>query len=76
MTLIAKILIELWSIKRFKKVIAFMLVLTFTTTNIVFAKSSKKEIKPMKKIVQTAGRTQLGEFALEFTYYNDDVLFG
>ena len=30
----------------------------------------------MKKIVQTAGRDQLGEFAPEFAHYNDDVLFG
>ena len=29
-----------------------------------------------EKIVQTAGRTQLGEFAPEFAHYNDDVLFG
>ena len=29
-----------------------------------------------KKIVQTAGRAQLGEFAPEFAHYNDDVLFG
>jgi len=30
----------------------------------------------MKKIVQTAGRTQLGEFAPEFAHFNDDILFG
>lgn len=30
----------------------------------------------MKKIVQTAGRDQLGDFAPEFAHYNDDVLFG
>lgn len=30
----------------------------------------------MKKIVQTAGREALGEFAPEFARYNDDVLFG
>ena len=30
----------------------------------------------MKKIVQTAGRTQLGEFAPEFAHLNDDILFG
>lgn len=30
----------------------------------------------MKKIVQTAGRNALGEFAPEFAHYNDDVLFG
>ena len=29
-----------------------------------------------EKIVQTAGRDQLGEFAPEFAHYNDDVLFG
>lgn len=29
-----------------------------------------------KKIVQTAGREALGEFAPEFAHYNDDVLFG
>lgn len=38
----------------------------------------QQENKPMttKKIVQTAGRTQLGNFAPEFAHYNDDVLFG
>jgi len=30
----------------------------------------------MAKIVQTAGRISLGEFAPEFAHYNDDVLFG
>lgn len=30
----------------------------------------------MSKIVQTAGRKSLGEFAPEFAHYNDDVLFG
>lgn len=29
-----------------------------------------------EKIVQTAGRDALGEFAPEFAHYNDDVLFG
>ena len=29
-----------------------------------------------EKIVQTAGREALGEFAPEFAHYNDDVLFG
>ena len=29
-----------------------------------------------KKIVQTAGREALGEFAPEFAHFNDDVLFG
>ncbi len=30
----------------------------------------------MKKIIQTAGRNKLGEFAPDFARYNDDVLFG
>lgn len=30
----------------------------------------------MKKIVQTAGRNLLGDFASEFAHYNDDVVFG
>ena len=30
----------------------------------------------MGKIVQTAGRNTLGEFAQEFAHFNDDVLFG
>ena len=28
------------------------------------------------KIIQTAGRAQLGDFAPEFAHFNDDVLFG
>ena len=30
----------------------------------------------MAKIVQTAGRNALGEFAPEFAHLNEDVLFG
>ena len=33
-------------------------------------------IKMKEKIVQTAGRDQLGEFAPMFAHLNDDVLFG
>ena len=33
-------------------------------------------VMAQKKIVQTAGRTQLGEFAPEFDHLNDDILFG
>ena len=32
--------------------------------------------KKNEKIVQTAGRNQLGEFAPMFAHLNDDVLFG
>lgn len=30
----------------------------------------------MEKIVQTAGRDNLGEFAPDFAHFNDDILFG
>ena len=30
----------------------------------------------MEKIIQTAGRDKLGEFAPKFAHFNDDVLFG
>ncbi len=30
----------------------------------------------MEKIVQTAGRNALGEFAPDFAHFNDDMLFG
>ena len=33
-------------------------------------------IMAQKKIVQTAGRDQLGDFAPEFAHLNDDILFG
>ena len=33
-------------------------------------------IRMAEKIIQTAGRDALGEFAPEFAHYNDDVLFG
>ena len=33
-------------------------------------------IMAQQKIVQTAGHTQLGEFAPEFAHLNDDILFG
>lgn len=38
--------------------------------------SEKGEVKMSEKIVQTAGRNQLGEFAPEFAHFNDDILFG
>ena len=40
------------------------------------AKPSNTEKKTMTKVVQTAGRDNLGNFAPEFAHFNDDVLFG
>ena len=60
----------------FKKVFILLLVFAFANTNMSLAKPIKKEVNSMKKIVQTAGRNQLGNFAPEFAHYNDDILFG
>lgn len=59
-----------------KKLLTLLLTALFATA--CNAKPNTKENKLMtnKKIVQTAGRTQLGDFAPEFAHYNDDVLFG
>ena len=51
-----------------------MLILVSTINCSVFAKT--KEVKSMEKVVQTAGRDNLGTFAPEFAHFNDDVLFG
>ncbi|MDY2843774.1 MAG: hypothetical protein SOT81_07280 [Treponema sp.] len=39
------------------------------------SKNQHMQEKP-QKIVQTAGRAALGEFAPDFAHFNDDVLFG
>ena len=49
-----------------KKVIGTFIILTTISLNIM----------AQQKIVQTAGRTQLGEFTSEFAHLNDDILFG
>lgn len=38
--------------------------------------STSAPAKKAVKIVQTAGRQQLGDFAPDFARYNDDILFG
>jgi 4-carboxymuconolactone decarboxylase len=58
-------------------IVAFLSMACVVTATAYGAKNNleKKTMTP-KKIVQTAGRTQLGDFAPEFAHYNDDVLFG
>lgn len=46
----------------------FLLATLFTTLTL--------PLMAQQKIVQTAGRTQLGDFAPEFAHLNDDILFG
>ena len=36
----------------------------------------RQETRKAEKIVQTAGRDRLGDFAPDFARYNDDILFG
>lgn len=44
---------------------------------VAYAHRTQKQEKIMSnKIVQTAGRTQLGNFAPDFARFNDDILFG
>lgn len=45
-------------------------------TAIVFSMITFAPIMAQQKIVQTAGRQQLGDFAPEFAHLNDDILFG
>ena len=61
-----------------KKVLILMLALSIITQTACFAIGKNKEVKTMTqgKIVQTAGRDILGNFAPEFAHYNDDILFG
>ncbi|MDE7408532.1 MAG: carboxymuconolactone decarboxylase family protein [Muribaculaceae bacterium] len=43
---------------------------------LLFAAATTFNIMAQQKIVQTAGREALGEFAPEFAHLNDDILFG
>ncbi len=46
----------------------------FAGTSLAEAQQNRRPSK--EKIVQTAGRDQLGDFAPEFAHFNDDILFG
>lgn len=60
-----------------KKLPTLCLIIAFASSNIVLAATTNpKGNKTMKKITQTAGRNQLGNFAPEFAHFNDDILFG
>lgn len=43
---------------------------------LIFLLTLSSNIMAQQKIVQTAGRDQLGDFAPEFAHLNDDILFG
>ena len=62
-----------------KRAIILFMAIFVLAQGMCFARDVKKENTKMtnsKKIVQTAGRDNLGKFAPEFAHYNDDVLFG
>lgn len=60
---------------KLKKCIASLLaVLALTSTNLQILEATN--MNNNEKVVQTAGRNALGEFAPDFAHYNDDVLFG
>lgn len=65
---------------KLKKFLAIaMSAMVFTGTNFVCAEAANmanNEKRTAQKIVQTAGRNVLGEFAPDFARYNDDILFG
>ena len=63
--------------KKRSKIVINLLIINFLF-NACFAIQINKIDKGinMKKIEQTAGRAQLGDFAPDFAHYNDDVLFG
>jgi len=61
-----------------KKIAAVLLAacLTCSVALAADADDAGKGVVKMEKIVQTAGRDRLGDFAPEFARYNDDILFG
>ena len=48
----------------------------FTTNFMTMGVAEMAEQREAVKVVQTAGRDKLGDFAPDFARYNDDILFG
>lgn len=72
-------------IMKFKRIAAALACLsimgTFPLAGNLFGKSDMgvkivEAAENNQKIVQTAGRDRLGQFAPEFAHFNDDILFG
>lgn len=61
-----------------KKIIFGILIFSVLGQSVSCANIIKKdiEVKNMNKVVQTAGRDNLGDFASDFAHFNDDILFG
>lgn len=64
---------------KWRKLLPLLLATSLTVgSNCAWAAGMERIDDDMKteRVVQTAGRNALGEFAPEFAHYNDDVLFG
>ena len=64
---------------KWRKLFPLLLATSLTVgSNCVWVAGMERNDDGMKteRVVQTAGRNALGEFAPEFAHYNDDVLFG
>ena len=64
---------------KWRKLLPLLLATSLTVgSNCAWAAGMERNDNEMKteRVVQTAGRNALGEFAPEFAHYNDDVLFG
>ncbi|WP_276839592.1 carboxymuconolactone decarboxylase family protein [Anaerovibrio lipolyticus] len=61
-----------------KKIVVGLAAVMLISTNLLNVEASEMADNNRKavKVVQTAGRQQLGEFAPDFARYNDDILFG
>lgn len=64
---------------KWRKLLPLLLAASLTVgSNCAWAAGMERNDDDMKteRVVQTAGRNALGDFAPEFAHYNDDVLFG
>ena len=65
---------------RFYKLAAALLAAGILSMNLTFTEAAEMEQnnneRKAVKVVQTAGRDRLGDFAPDFARYNDDILFG
>ena len=64
---------------KWRKLLPLLLATSLTVgSNCAWAAGMERNDDDMKteRVVQTAGRNALGEFAPEFAHYNDEVLFG
>jgi 4-carboxymuconolactone decarboxylase len=68
---------EVYSMKAKKWIAGALAAATFMTMSMTtMGVAEMAEQREAVKVVQTAGRDRLGDFAPDFARYNDDILFG